>query len=394
MPASEVVTSVSPLISGPRETPSEPRDCRPAEELLALYKGLVEVSTLINAITDYNELLTEIMEVARRVMRAEGSALILLNERTDQLRTRRRPLGHGRGAHRAPAGAAPGSIAGWVFEHGESALVPDAYADPRFYPRRGPQDRLAHPLDPLRAALPPRASPSACCRCVNAMGEGPAEFRSRRSGGARSVRQPRRHGHRKAALPRRATPPGAVRAGVDHRHRNPAKLSAGRACPSRRTSRSPRSYRPALDVGGDFYDVFEVGPDEVYFVIGDVAGKGVPAALLMAQSLSMLRLIIVPGLGPGGGADALEPDALPPVVAGVVRHGGAGPDRAVAAGTVEIGSAGHCPPWLVRGRRTRGSRGNDGGRRSAAGACCLRRPTGRAFCRWRPATGSCSTRTG
>ena len=48
--------------------------------MLAVYKGLVEVSALINAITDFNELLTEILEIARRVMAAEGSALILLND--------------------------------------------------------------------------------------------------------------------------------------------------------------------------------------------------------------------------------------------------------------------------------------------------------------------------
>lgn len=34
--------------------------------------------------------------------------------------------------------------------------------------------------------------------------------------------------------------------------------------------------RPAREVGGDFYDVFEVGEHGVAFVIGDVSGKGVP----------------------------------------------------------------------------------------------------------------------
>ena len=75
MPAPEAVLPVPPSTAGGRGTPSVPYDGRPVEELLALYKGLVEVSTLINAITDFNELLTEIMDVARRVMRAEGSTL-------------------------------------------------------------------------------------------------------------------------------------------------------------------------------------------------------------------------------------------------------------------------------------------------------------------------------
>ena len=107
------------------------------------------------------------------------------------------------------------------------------------------------------------------------------------------------------------------------------------------------TYRPALDIGGDFYDLFEVGPDEVYFVVGDVAGKGVPAALLMAQSLSILRLIIVPGVAP---ADALarwnqmlSRRSLRGLFVTAVL-GRIVPSRR----EVETACAGHCPPWLVR----------------------------------------------
>lgn len=47
--------------------------------------------------------------------------------------------------------------------------------------------------------------------------------------------------------------------------------------------------RPAREVGGDFYDVFEVGERGVAFVVGDVSGKGVPAALFMMRAQSLLR---------------------------------------------------------------------------------------------------------
>ena len=46
---------------------------------LKVYKGLVEVSALINAITDFNELLAAILDVSRRVMLAEASSLFLSN---------------------------------------------------------------------------------------------------------------------------------------------------------------------------------------------------------------------------------------------------------------------------------------------------------------------------
>jgi len=44
-------------------------------------------------------------------------------------------------------------------------------------------------------------------------------------------------------------------------------------------------------VGGDYYDVIRISPDEVVIAIGDVSGKGIPAALLMANVQAALRTI-------------------------------------------------------------------------------------------------------
>jgi serine phosphatase RsbU (regulator of sigma subunit) len=49
-------------------------------------------------------------------------------------------------------------------------------------------------------------------------------------------------------------------------------------------------YHPAYTIGGDFYDVFLLGENKVGMLIGDVAGKGIAAALLMARVLSDLRM--------------------------------------------------------------------------------------------------------
>ncbi len=48
-------------------------------------------------------------------------------------------------------------------------------------------------------------------------------------------------------------------------------------------------YRPAREVGGDFYDVIPLLDGRIGFVIGDVTDKGVPAALVMAATRSVLR---------------------------------------------------------------------------------------------------------
>jgi sigma-B regulation protein RsbU (phosphoserine phosphatase) len=54
--------------------------------------------------------------------------------------------------------------------------------------------------------------------------------------------------------------------------------------------------RPANTVGGDFYDVLPLTDGRLMIAIGDVAGKGSPAALLMALLLAMLRTLVDEGL--------------------------------------------------------------------------------------------------
>src|SRR5947208_577764 len=56
--------------------------------------------------------------------------------------------------------------------------------------------------------------------------------------------------------------------------------------------------RPANTVGGDFYDVLPLGDGRVAVAVGDVAGKGSPAALLMALLLAMLRTLVDERLEP------------------------------------------------------------------------------------------------
>ena len=55
-------------------------------------------------------------------------------------------------------------------------------------------------------------------------------------------------------------------------------------------------YRPAgtgEEVGGDFYDVFEIGPGDCMVAIGDVRGKGVDAAIITAQARYTIRAAAV-----------------------------------------------------------------------------------------------------
>jgi sigma-B regulation protein RsbU (phosphoserine phosphatase) len=47
--------------------------------------------------------------------------------------------------------------------------------------------------------------------------------------------------------------------------------------------------RAAREVGGDFYDAFFIDADRLFVAIGDICGKGMPAALLMARTMTLLR---------------------------------------------------------------------------------------------------------
>jgi serine phosphatase RsbU (regulator of sigma subunit) len=75
-------------------------------------------------------------------------------------------------------------------------------------------------------------------------------------------------------------------------------------------------YQPAREVGGDFYDFFELPEGRLGLVVGDATGKGVPAALVMASARSMLRAVAQgidysPGDVLGRVNDALATD-IPP----------------------------------------------------------------------------------
>jgi serine phosphatase RsbU (regulator of sigma subunit)/anti-sigma regulatory factor (Ser/Thr protein kinase) len=74
-------------------------------------------------------------------------------------------------------------------------------------------------------------------------------------------------------------------------------------------------YQPARAVGGDFYDFLDLDNGKLGLIIGDVTDKGVPAALLMATTRSILRTAAQSGRSPGqvlGRAnDLLCPDVPP-----------------------------------------------------------------------------------
>ena len=56
---------------------------------------------------------------------------------------------------------------------------------------------------------------------------------------------------------------------------------------------------PAHEISGDFYDYFELADGRIAFVVGDISGKGLDAALLMIRAASLLRWAGKDGIAPG-----------------------------------------------------------------------------------------------
>ena len=104
-------------------------------------------------------------------------------------------------------------------------------------------------------------------------------------------------------------------------------------------------YQPAKAVGGDFYDFIELPDGLIGLVCGDVTGKGVPAALVMATTHSILRGDAPQFVSPGKvleRANNLLLQDIPPQMFVTCLYGVLDP----ATGQLRYANAGHNPPYV------------------------------------------------
>lgn len=107
------------------------------------------------------------------------------------------------------------------------------------------------------------------------------------------------------------------------------------------------SMHPAKEVGGDFYDVFEVREGVLGVVVADVSGKGIPAAFFMLISRTMLRTVAVDANGPGdtlARLNTLLAQENEQMMFVTVFYA----EIELATGLVTYSNGGHNPPYLVR----------------------------------------------
>ncbi|MDZ7372928.1 MAG: SpoIIE family protein phosphatase [candidate division KSB1 bacterium] len=107
------------------------------------------------------------------------------------------------------------------------------------------------------------------------------------------------------------------------------------------------THKPSRWVAGDYFDVLLLSPEELALVVADVSGKGVPAALLMANVQAGLHTLLAPGVDLAGLAARLNRlifentgyDKFVTVFVGILSI----PER-----SLRYVNAGHNPPYLLR----------------------------------------------
>jgi len=106
------------------------------------------------------------------------------------------------------------------------------------------------------------------------------------------------------------------------------------------------SIVPAKEVGGDLYDFFFMDEDHLCFVVGDVSGKGIPAALFMAVTRTLIKTKASQLLSPGTVLTRVNEDLslenpsmmFVTLFLGILN---------IRTGEIEYANAGHNPPYIM-----------------------------------------------
>ena len=103
---------------------------------------------------------------------------------------------------------------------------------------------------------------------------------------------------------------------------------------------------PAKEVGGDLYDFFSTSDGRRALIIGDVSGKGVPAALFMSMTVTLVRYALESGLDPAAALgrvnnmlEAHNPGNMFVTLFLAIYD--------PATGELAYANGGHCPPYVV-----------------------------------------------
>jgi sigma-B regulation protein RsbU (phosphoserine phosphatase) len=254
------------------------------EEQVRRYGLLLEAACHMGSVMDLDDLISQLLDRAKEVMQAEACSIFLPDPLTGDLIlvSTNQVVRCLDSSPRVPAGK---GIAGAVFQSRKSINITDASRDSRLY------DRFEHRFGIVTRALltVPLLHGEDCLGVMQVLNPTQTDC---------FTEECERIFEAFAVLVVSALHQLDVKKQEMERARNRQEISFAREIqesflpPSHQCFRPCRVHMkafPARNVGGDFYFLHEIAPDCLLMGLGDVAGKGIPAALTMARSTAMIK---------------------------------------------------------------------------------------------------------
>jgi sigma-B regulation protein RsbU (phosphoserine phosphatase) len=248
---------------------------------------LIEVNGIISSSLNLDQILENVMTISKQVMNADASSLMLIDEKTGELvyqvalgevgeklkQEFRLKMGQG--------------IAGTVAEDGKALLIEDVYVHPKFF--RGHDEATGYRTKSM-IAVPLKMGEriTGVAQVINRLDGNPFDtddlelFTALCSMAAIAIENAKMH---KSLMEKQRLVKDMEFA------RTVQESFLPQYAPEVQSYKFSAHYTPAQEVGGDFYDFIRLDRGRTGIVIGDVSGKGVPAALYMAKLGSDLRTL-------------------------------------------------------------------------------------------------------
>ncbi len=267
-------------------------DTKSLKKRLSNLSSIIKVNEIINSTLNLKELLITIMEISKEVMRVEASSLMLKDEKTGEL-TYEVALGEkGKEIKKFRLKKGEG-IAGWVVEKEKPLLIPKVKKDPRFNNQLD-QSTGFKTKSILAVPMKVKGKVIGVLEAINPrqpFGEEEIElFATFANQAGIAIENARLH---QFLLDRQKVEEELRIARLIQNNLLPQKY------PSIKGVQFWARNIPVAGISGDFYDFIELGKEQIGIVLGDICGKGIPAALFMAKTISDFKLVASPNKKPG-----------------------------------------------------------------------------------------------